>query len=273
MEQPAEINQQQNSNINNQLITPLGQMIKHFPVSKRNLKRWLSIGIGTGLIFLAAIAIFSGILTTWTAVESHGRAVVLRTLPLPLVIFFISLPTGILLLIFAKLHWQDGITLYEKGIVVRKGKRNQCWMWDTVERFDTRIEHVKFATSIIRIRSQLILENGQGQRLRISDRYDEIGDMITRFRQNLLPRLFSKTLHLINQGRSVIFHPDLSVIKNGFTIKKNTYPWDSLEKPNINNGTLRINKLPDQTLLYKSNIKKIRNLDTLLALLENPPTS
>ena len=80
---------------------------RFYPPRRQQLNHWIAIPAGILLILLAAAALLYGFFTTWTAIERHGRAVVLKTLPLPLLVAVLCAVIGLTLLISTARHWRD----------------------------------------------------------------------------------------------------------------------------------------------------------------------
>lgn len=252
-------------------FTALGNPTQHFPVRNLKLNRGLRIGLGILLILLAVAALLTGFFTSWTAVSSHGRAALLQTLPLALLVFLVSLGLGIFLLVFTHRHWQDGVSLYEKGFAVQTGEKIQTGLWDRMERYDAHIEFVKFATSVIGEKMSILLEDDQGQKFTLPGRYANMTELIQQVRSAVLPRLYAKSVREMNQGKAILFHPDLSATRAGLEVNAGFYPWSALSEPHLAKSTLQLKQASDDQVLFKAKYKNIRNLELLLSLFANPP--
>lgn len=247
-----------------------GGKIKDYPIRRQNLKRgfWTLVGI---LLLLAALAAFLyGAFTSWRAVQAHGRGVLLRTAPLPLLGFLLALVLGIVTLSTTARHWRDNITLHVNGLDLHQGKIQRFLPWPSINRFDARIKVVKFATSNLDVRSKMRLEDDAGHTYEITDRFEGLSDLIGQVRNRVLPVLYQDTLQHLQAGDAVSFHGQLAAKSEGIVIHGETYPWNTV-KGRLQRWSLQIQQSPDEKILFKQKTKRVRNLDLLMTLLENPP--
>jgi hypothetical protein len=251
----------------------LGQKIELFPIHNHRLKRWLSVITGGLIVFTSAILTGVQIFNIRSAIATHGRAIMLSRLPWTLTLFCLLLPFGALIIILAAVHWDDGITLYEVGLIQQKAKRKRFWIYSDTAQFDTQIKYIKFAGSVIAIRAKIILEDQENQRIIFRNQYDNMERLINQIRVKILPRVYSKAYRRLGQDKTIIFHQKLRAHKQGLKIKDDLTPWTEIKQPEIKNGNLALYGKPNQEKLFKSNINQIRNLDLLLHLIKNPPTS
>jgi uncharacterized membrane protein (DUF485 family) len=256
---------------NHELISQLGNFQRDFRVVKHKIKRDLRIGLGLLLIILALLASLAGFFTSWQAVRVHGRAALLHTLPLPILVFVVSLLSGILLFNYTHNHWQDRVSLYENGFVLQTGKKTINWLWESTKYFNTETTVEKFGTSIIDQKFRLIFEDVQGQSLIIPGRYAEMTSLVKQIRNTLLPHLYNKAVTRLRQGDTIHFTPELNAVLKGLMVKGDLCRWVSLNPSQISKGVLHLHRVGDNKLIYKIAIKKVRNLDLLLVLFENPP--
>lgn len=249
-----------------------GAFQRDFRVAKHKVKRDLQIGVGLLMIIIALIALLVGFYSSWKAVPIHGRAVLFQTVPLPLIIFLSCLLMGILLLSYTRRHWHDRVSLYQNGLILQMGRKSIPWLWDATSGFKAEITTIKFGTGTINEKSRLIFEDDQGQKWVLPGRYAEMDTLVEQIRNSLLPQLYKNTVAKMLKGESIPFMPDLQAVLKGLMIHDDLCRWDSLNHPQLINGTLKISRIGDNKMVYKSAIKKVRNLDLLLTLIENPPT-
>ncbi len=249
----------------------LGNEIDYFPIRFQLLNRWLVVTLG---IILLLDAILSGLISTfnlWHAIQSHGRAILLVKITEPIIAIFLILPIGIMLIFLASLNWQNGLTLYEKGLIIRRQNREQAMFWDSIERFDNQITLVKFSGTTITARRRIIMESDHLPPLMIRNQYDRMDELISQLRAFILPNLFTHMRQELLQGGEIRFHSDVIAEKEGLWIKESLFPWNVLQSKADKKGkTLLIHRV-DQQVLFKSQTNQIINLDVLLHLLENPP--
>ena len=249
-----------------------GAFQRDFRVAKHKVKRDLQIGVGLLLIILAIIALLVGFYASWKAVQIHGRAAILQTVPLPLYIFLSCLLPGILLIIYTSRHWHDRISLFQNGLILHRGKKSVSWLWDATASFNAEITAIKFGTGTINEKTRLIFEDKQGHKLILPGRYAELDSLVEQIRDSLLPQLYKNTMAKMLKGESIPFKPDLQAVLKGLMIHDDLCRWASLNHPQVNKGMLKISRIGDNKVVYKSSIKKVRNPDLLLTLFENPPT-
>ena len=257
---------QQNSN------PQLGVFQRDFRVVKHKLKRDLRIGVGLLLIIIAVIAFGIGVYTSWITVRLHGRAALLQTVPLPLLIFLLGLLLGIVLLHYTRRHWHDRVSLYENGLILQSGKNTTTWLWQTTSYFSPDISVLKFGTSIIGEKYRLILEDDDGQQMIIPGRYADMVTLVEQIRNSLLPQMYTASIATMLKGESIPFAPELNAVLKGLIIKDDLCRWASLNPPQVVKNQLKLSRIGDNKVVYKTPIKQVKNLDLLLTLFENPPT-
>ncbi len=245
-------------------------LIRFYPLRRRKLKHWLAIPAGILLLLLSLISLFYGLFTTWSAVERHGRVMVLQDFPLYLLIAIITLVVGLILLVFTGRHWNDGVGVLANGISVIKGKKSAFIPWESIQRFDTRIKLIKFATSVMDIRSKIILETDKNKKFTITDRISGMRELVQQCREKILPRLYEQSLSTLRQGGQLSFHRHLKATLNALLIKDQPHPWEGLE-PVIKSRSLVIKAPSNKEILFKGHVNHFRNTDILLAFLENSP--
>ncbi len=249
-----------------------GAFQRDFRVVKHKVKRDLQIGVGSLLIVIALIALLVGFYSSWKAVPIHGRAVLLQTVPLPLIIFLSCLLLGILLLSYTRRHWHDRVSLYQNGLILQKGKKSIPWLWDATSGFNAEITTIKFGTGTVDEKYRLIFEDDQGQKLILPGRYAEMDSLVEQVRVSLLPQMYKKTIAKMLKGETIPFTPDLQAVLKGLMVHDDLCRWASLNHPQLTKSMLNLSSIGDNKVVYKSPIKKVRNLDLLLTLIENPPT-
>lgn len=251
----------------------LGKSLAYYSVEQWGLKRW------TLLIFGALLSIGSLLLIIYlgleanTAVQRHGRAVLLGYMPLPFAPLILFFPLGGMLIFLAWLHWQNGITLYEKGIHLRKGRRTRTWLWEDIVRLDTRVIHVRFSGSTIASNCRIILEDQHNHQWTILNQYEQMDQLVNKIRLQALPIIYQKMVDRLIDGEAITFSKNLEAIRNGLKIKGAFSPWIILDVPEISNGNFLLKRNDSQEILLKTRVDQISNLDSLIHLSTNPPPS
>lgn len=242
-----------------------------FRPKDHNLKRWGLAAFGGVTLLLTTLFSVLIILNTYTALLRHGRAVLLnKLLPfLPLIIIGISL--GIFLILWVKNHWEDRMVLGENELIEHKGKKQRVWAYEETQRLDTAITNIQFGGSIVGTRVKLLLEDGDQRQWIIHNRYENMAELIDSIRSRILPHTYKKAIYKISQGKKIIFHSDLKATKTGFEVKDQHIPWGDGLQPIQKNNHLILPAQDDADPLFKANVKKIKNLDLLLCLFDNPP--
>lgn len=251
-------------------VEPGPGLIRFYPLRHRKLNHWLAIPAGILLFLLALTSLLYGFFTTWTAIERHGRAVALGTITPFILTSLLAFIIGLVLLVSTRRHWNDGVGIYPSGIALHRGKNVDHISWEQVKRFDSQIKLIKFATSVMDIRSKIILETEDNRKFKITNRVADMQDLIHQLREQLLPRLYEKSLQTLHQGGQISFHRQLTANLNTLYIKGQQHPWERLT-PVIKNRVLVIRQLTNQEVLFKGKINQFQNTDILLAFLENPP--
>lgn len=243
---------------------------RFYPLQHRQLKHWIAIPSGILLILIAAAALVYGFFTTWSTVEQHGRAVVLKTIPLPLIIFIVAAILGLLILVRTARHWHDGISLTTTGLTLRKSKTEKVLPWGSITRLNALVNVVKFATSVVDVRTRAKLEDDQGQSIVITDRFANAQDLVQRCRAKVLPRLYRQTQSALQQGEKVSFHRDLAANNRVVLIRNMPYEWEAVGVVMKRRKITLIEKSTQRDLITLP-IRKLANTDILMALFENPP--
>ena len=269
MTQPVSTQPMQNQNVPGQPARQDG-LVRIFPLRHRKLRNTIAIPIGIILILMAILALLYGAFITWTAVERFGRAVILKTLPIPSAIFIFGLIFGPLILASIKRHWHDGIELGPAGLTFQKGKKRKEVPWESITRLDARINLVKFATSVIDVQSKAEIETDQGETFQITDKIDHSQDLINRCREVILPRLYQKYQHSLRQGEKITFHPELAATAQALLIRNMPYFWQDVE-PKFKKRKIALQEKSSAHELIALPLNQLENADILLTLLENPP--
>lgn len=245
-------------------------LVSFYPIRYHNLKK--SIGIPTGiiLILVAIIALFYGAFITWTAMQRFGRAVILRTLPIPLLIFIGGLLIGSLILLLTTRHGYDGIEIGPSGLSLKNGKNHKNVPWESITRLDARINLIKFATSVIDVQSRAEFETVDGETFQITDQVANSQELILRCREAILPKLFQRAQQTLRQGEKISFHRDLSATPHALLIQKMPYYWQDIE-PKFKKRKFALLEKSSSRELISLPINQLENADILLSLLENPP--
>lgn len=245
-----------------------GTSLETFPIQNQIFKRWFWLLFGILVTLIAISLSLNQLSTILTTVRIHGRAVILIHAPYLLFLFFTILPIGLIILVETFLHWSNRLILFEKGLVVYQGARKRKWHWQSTTLLDTRITHIRFGGSIIDTRIKFVLGN-QKETLKITDRYKSMENLIQRVRSLLLPILSEWAVNHSNNDGPVRFSNDLSLSENGLMIKDTEISWDVLASPEIKNQRLYLYELISHNKIYQRKIKKIKNLDLLIYLLNN----
>lgn len=249
----------------------LGREINDFPIRFQLINRWLVLILGIILLVDAILFALISTFNLWHAIQAHGRAILLVKITNPLIAVCLILPIGILLILLAAMNWQNSLTLYENGLIIRRQNRENTLLWDSIERFDNQITIVKFSGTTITARRRIILEDDQTKRLIIHNRYDHMDEMIAQLRRLILPGLFKKADRKLRQGGEISFQTNLAARKEGLRIKDFFVPWHGVQVHADKKGKILITQQVDQQVLMKLKSNQIKNFDVLLHLIDNPP--
>lgn len=249
----------------------LGKRLANFTVEQWGVKRWSLLIFGALLTLGSLILIIYLGFEANTAIQRHGRAALLSFLPMPIAPVALLFPLGGALILLAWLQWQNGITLYERGIHFQRNQRNRIWLWEDIVRLDTRVVHVQFSGSTIASRCRIMLEDQHKHRWTIRNQYERMDLLINEIRQQVLPIIYQKILQRLVAGETIVFCKDLKAIRNGLKVNDTFSPWVILDVPEINNATFLLKSKDNQELLFKSRVDQITNLDSLIHLIKNPP--
>jgi len=236
-----------------------------------NLKRWGLAALGGVVVILVSLFSIIISLETYTAVQRHGRGILLNKITPLLPLLFLGLPVGISLILWAKNHWEDRLILSEKEIVQRKGESVITWPYQKTQRLDTSITNINFGGSIVGTKVKIFLEDGDQHHLILHHQYEDMADLIEGIRKKIIPDLYKKALQKLSRGEEIIFHPNLMVSKDGIHANKHHLQWDHDIITVIKNNKLILTKQEEQDQIFTSSVNKVKSLDLLQCLLENTP--
>lgn len=249
----------------------LGHVIDYFPTRNYRLKRWLPL-VGGVIAILAAIGLIINLFeNTKTAIQAHGPAILFSVVPLPLAIYLILLFGGIIFVILARIHWWDSITLFETGLIKEKRNKVQVWYYENTERFDNEITQIMFGGSIVGGKMKIVLEDASKRQFKIRNRYTHMSDLVQALRARVLPGLFQRARQRLSNGQVLHFGEKLKASDKGLEINNEIIPYEAIVTEVAQQSLKLFKETNPKKLLYKSEFTKIRNLDLLLDLIENPP--
>lgn len=260
---------QPDRNLKYDSVADIGYILDHFPVQNRIVKHWLPLVIGLIMILAAGALMTNLALRVWTAIQLHGRAILLTVFPFPTAFYALILIGGIIIVTLVSVHWSDSITLFEMGLVRYQRNRAKIWQYHATQRFDNQVNQVIFGGSIVSTRVKVILEDST-RRWVIRNNYIRMDELIHLLRLNILPGLVKRTHHRLAEGEIIEFHKRLEANQNGLTINGKLTPYDQIETV-IHNQWIKLHqKGQPELLLFKSQLSNITNLDVLLDLLNIP---
>lgn len=262
---------QHNKRSEKNTVAELGRVLDHFPVQNHIIKRWLTLVLGV-LMILVAIALTANLIyRMWTAIQFHGRAILLGVLPFPTAFYALFLVGGIIMVSLARVHWSDNITLYEMGVVKYTRNRVRIWQYAATQSFDSNVKQVVFGGSIVSTRVKVTLEDSTHRRWVIRNDYIRMDELIHLLRLNILPGLVERAHHRLAGGETIKFHRGLQATQDGLNITGNFTPYDQVETV-IHNQVIKLHQKGNpEIFLFKSKISQVTNLDVLLDLLKIPP--
>lgn len=237
------------------------------------METMVAVHLGGALMVGSLIAIIYIGFEADLAIQRHGRAVLLRYLPMPFAPIVLLFPLGGLMIFTAWQNWQNRITLFEKGIRHQKGKRAYFWLWDEFVRLDTRVIHVRFSGSTIASYGWILLEDQRNHQWKIRNHYQQMDQLINNIRVKVLPNIYQKMINRLIDGEAITFSNNLQAIRNGLKINGNFSPWQIFDMPEVNKGKFLIKHKETREVLFKSRVDQIKNLDCLIHLIKDPPPS
>jgi len=247
-----------------------GNSIKVFPVRNRNVKRWLGLIGGIFLILSSIVGVVLLSIRAWQTFQSHGRAILVTQLPLALLLLLFVLPLSILIIIWVKRHWNDGIIVYEQGFSKQRNMKTQTWLWTEVDQLDTRIHRSVFGGSEVNSRVEISIEAQYHPPLKIKNKYENMAELAQMIRNNTLPVLYQKYLPLMANKEHTIFHKNIALNQRGITYNQNHLNWLEFDAVETHRGnlTFKANNQNDAPIIIP--LKQIKNLDLLLFIIHNP---
>lgn len=234
-------------------------------------KRWLFITLGSLSIMAAIVLTIRLAIRTWDRIIIHGRAIIMTIFPFPTILYLLLLIIGVLLITLSIISWQDGIKLFDKGLVRRRGQKIKSWLYADTNRFDTQIAQVTFGGSMVSIRVRIILEDYADNCMVICNRYEQMPDLIDHLRALILPDLIAKSRQRLQLGENLDFHKYLQVNKVGLLIHGDLIPYETAALTFENQVVKLHEKESSRQVFFKAKLQQISNLDLLINLLENPP--
>lgn len=261
---------------NNHIENPhpnLGMLLDDFPRAYRKLYQWIWFVLGFLFLFFGTLLSIRYFFKTLSAIQIHGRASLLSPNAWLIFAVLIFLPPGIAFIYNGFLHKKDGFHLYENGFLIQNCKREQVWLWKNITRLDTPITHVKFGGDTIITRSMLILNAGIQNGKILTSRYERDAELIQKVREIVLPMLFDSAQKRLKNNETLDFGGQISANQLGLVIQENHFEWGQLCEPLIDQATLKILTCQNQNPVFRTKISQIKNLDVLIHLIKNPPTS
>lgn len=248
----------------------LGKSVKSFPIRNRNVKRWLALIGGVLLILISIAGAVLLSIHAWQVFQSHGRVILVTKLPLILLLLVFVLPLGIMLISWAKQHWNDGITVYEQGFTQKCNKKTGTWLWNEVDQLDTRIIRSVFGGSEVNSRVEISIQAHDHPPLKITHKYENMTELAQMIRNNILPVLYQKLLPLLTDKEHVIFHQNLELDFGGITYDQNQLNWHDIDSVETQRGNLTFKAKDKTDIPIKIPLHQIKNLDLLLFVIHNP---
>lgn len=249
----------------------LGESLAVFPSHNQMIKRWGALILGLALLVSSVALTVVLASQTWDRINIHGRAVILSAFPRPAALYMLMFLVGVLLITLAMIFWQDGIHLFEQGLLKRSARKNKTWIYKNTTRFDSHLTQITFAGSMVSTNVKIILEDQAGQRLVIHNRYKNMPALIETLRATIVPLLIEKSRQRLRKGEDLVFHKDLKAHQGAITINGEDVPYEAVEIT-VENQVLKLHQAGDlKKVYYKSSVYDIQNLDVLINLLENPP--
>lgn len=237
---------------------------RYFLVHNWSLNRWLLMIMAGLLLLLSVSVLIRTLLTSWTAVQIHGRAILLRSIPTPLVISTLVFLVGVILITFTIQHWKDHLQLTAHALVLQRGRHALRWQWDSISALDTHLKRVKFGTGVVSERITIRLRNQDGDLLVLRNPYDDMPEISRQVREHVIPRLLNTI-----PWADIRFHPDLSITPAGIRFKDREIPWQALERASCVKAHLEIRLRGEKKAAARFRLKDISNSDLLLTILEN----
>lgn len=248
----------------------LGSELAHYPRRYQTFRRWLPLTLGALAILTSITLTLILYLEVRSIIAVHGRAIILGPIMIPLGAYVLLFILGLILFLLAAAHWHDRIQVFELGLLKKNAKHEQAWSFEATHNFDSTITQVMFSGSIVTTRIKIRFEDQEGNPLVIRNRYENMMDLINTIREQVLPGYIKRARQRVKQGETVSFHPGLHATPDGLKIKGQTIPFDAVIAL-INKQTVNIqNKDLPEKMLFRAPITRIKNLDLLIDLLENP---
>jgi len=249
----------------------LGGLQAVFPAYNLMVKRWGYLILGVGLMISSVGLTVVLASQTWDRINIHGRAVFLSAFPLPTVLYALMFLVGVLLINLAIIFWHDGLSLFERGLVLRSARKSKIFIYDNTTRFDSHLTQVTFAGSMVSTDIKLILEDHTGQQLVVRNRYKNMPILVDTLRNTLVPLLIENARQRLHRGEDLVFHQDLKANPSSMLILGGEMPYENVEVA-VENQVLKLHQAGDiKQVYFKSRVHDIQNLDVLFNLLEDPP--
>ncbi|MGI6740098.1 MAG: DUF6585 family protein [Brevefilum sp.] len=257
-------------------VTPdpaLGDLLDSFPLSNRMFYQWFQMIVGILLIITGTYLSIKYLVKTQAAIHTYGRAILLNPDSWLIFALLLFLPPGILLIKNAFRHQNDAVHLYEKGLLVRRGKRERTYRWANITNLATPITTIKFGGDTITTYSKILLNKSDQSVKIISSRYERMTELIHKVREILLPVILNDALSRLKRHEFIDFGKEIRGNQAGLEIRGTHYKWQDLQEPLVEYSTLNLFQNEDENPILRSNVKRIKNLDVLIHLIKNPPNN
>lgn len=255
----------------NHAANSLGSLKALYPARNQFWKRWLFLSLGIMLILVALLLSFCLVKSTFNAIQAHGRSVVLQIYPAPIIYFGLILLLGITLIILAKLQWSDGIAIFTNGFTIHHANRTQVWFFKDIVSFDSQINQVIFGGSNMDLRVKLAIRDHNNRRAIIRNKYESTEELTENLQEKILPNLAQTIRNQLSDSQTIEFHKNIQANQVGLILKGETIPYEKIEAT-VKNDIIKLSYDENsKNLVFKARIDKIKNLDTLIHLINYPP--
>ena len=218
----------------------LGAVQQVFPIRKSH--RVGNVIAAAIFLILAAASLLYGLWYTYEQSQSHGPAVLIRSILPFLIASIICILIAVATAWAAYSNWNKAVVIYQGGLAYADRRGVKSWRWDEFASLTSAVtRHYTNGIYTGTTHTYTLIKN-DGEKIVLSDSFSKVEDISGAIRANIFPMLYQKYAESYNAGQRLAFGPVAISKSNGIQIGKKEYPWDQVEQVSIHQGVVRVAK-------------------------------
>ena len=222
----------------------------------------------TGL--LATLALWAFAALRWSFVYStYGPALVGRVAFPVILLSIATLATGLAGVAATIRLASLVVTTYEKGIVIRRGRRGKLIRWDLIRHVRTTAVRYGFSGLSWGRRASMTIVLDSGEKFRLTNALGDVKGLIAAVKGNVYQRLLEEYTLQFNSGQALSFGP-LILSKEGIRKGRSQLAWKDLGRASLENGRLALAPASaDRGTRIRIEARRIPNIDLCLQFIQH----